>query len=82
MLRINQLRASAPGCKYNFANEFHRTRRKGLNTKYIQVTNMEPKDKIIIIQYTTICDLKKQIQALKEQISLIKQSKPVSTIVI
>lgn len=31
---------------------------------------MEPKDKIIIVQYTTICDLKKQIQILKEQLAL------------
>ena len=29
---------------------------------------MEPKDKIIIVQYTKILELKKQIQFLKEQL--------------
>ena len=43
---------------------------------------MDSKDTVIIIQYTKICELKEQIQALKEQISLIKQSKPMSAIVI
>ena len=36
---------------------------------------MDPKDTVIIIQYTKICELKDQIQVLKEQIALIEQTK-------
>jgi len=46
---------------------------------------MDSKDTVIIVQYTKICELKDQIQALKEQISLIEQSKqstPMQTAVI
>lgn len=43
---------------------------------------MDPKDTVIIIQYTKICELKDQIQALKEQIALIEQNNHRPTVVI